>query len=111
MAVVRRRRVICPCRVDITLVQTLRKLRDFTSSLKQEKQSSVPLPAPVEPAVSESYHGQVMERDSDHEDEDPTAWHLGKLKFKKHIDDQYRNGTAGDGRNSDDYVVIDTRKR
>lgn len=38
-------------------------------------------------------------------------WFVGKLKCKKHIDDQYRQqALGGDGRKSDDYVVIDPKR-
>ncbi len=69
--------------------------------------------------MSESYHGQVLEQDSGDEgvadrgaDENLSDWHLGKLKFKKHIDDKYRMNSAGggsDGRSADDYTVVDPR--
>lgn len=55
--------------------------------------------------MDESYHGQLLEVD-EKPDEDATNlenWHVGKLKFKKHIDDAYRNSV-------DDYVVIDPRE-
>lgn len=38
-------------------------------------------------------------------DGNDASWHVGKLKFRKHIDDQYRMG--GDGRSLDDYKVED----
>ncbi len=66
-------------------------------------------------AAAESYHGQVLERDSDDEgqggrEESLADWHVGKLRFKKHIDDKYRMGVTGsDGRNMDDYTVCDPR--
>jgi peptidyl-prolyl cis-trans isomerase SDCCAG10 len=57
------------------------------------------------------YHGQVLEDNSDDEDGDGAGalgseWCSGKLKFKKHIDDNLRLG--GDGRRIDDIIVIDT---
>lgn len=72
----------------------------------------------------ESYHGQVLERGSGDEgggegegrgEESLADWHVGKLKFKKHIDDMYRmsgvgKATGSDGRNMDDYTVIDPRQ-
>ena len=60
---------------------------------------------------TESYHGQVLE-DKD-ENEGLQDWFVGKLKCKKHIDDQYRQKAdmlAGDGRRSEDYVVIDPKR-
>lgn len=59
---------------------------------------------------AEIYHGQVLEKDSDDEGEDDKVkgkdWFAGKLKFKKHIDDQYRNGQQRD----DGLEVIDPRQ-
>ncbi|OQS03624.1 peptidyl-prolyl isomerase CWC27 [Thraustotheca clavata] len=54
------------------------------------------------------YHGQVLSEDSDapDEDEDPTSWMTAKLKFKKHIDDQYRMGYDP---TEDNYMTIDTK--
>lgn len=64
---------------------------------------------------AEVYHGQLLERDdSDVEEDGLDGWYAGKLKFRKHIDDRYRLGTGrvgGDGRNEDDYVVLDPRQR
>lgn len=62
--------------------------------------------------LPETYSGQVLEKGyddagDDDGDDDGAAWYAGKLKFKKHIDDQYRMG--GDGRRMDDYEVIDSR--
>lgn len=61
----------------------------------------------------EGYHGQVLEKDSDEESETgDNEWFAGKLKFRKHVDDSYRNRilpAAGDGRFADDYAVVDTR--
>jgi len=63
---------------------------------------------------SESYHGQVLEKDDIDGDKLDSSWHVGKLKFRKHIDDSYRAGekaAGSDGRYQDDYVVEDTRKQ
>jgi hypothetical protein len=57
---------------------------------------------------SETYTGQVLEKD-DEDFVDTKDWHLGKLKFRKHIDDLYRMG--GDGRSLDDYRVEDSRMK
>jgi hypothetical protein len=92
----------------------------------------------VAPHAAESYHGQLFNYSDDEDDaqdkdnnddmpvakkkgegasldegkEDVAAWHLGKLKFRRHIDDNLRAGVkvGGDGRYLDDYVIIDTRK-
>ena len=87
----------------LLLPQTLAKLAKFTTSLKGSKKSTSTVQ--TEKSV-ESYSGQVLEADDDGR-EDLGDWHQGKLKFKKHIDDQYRMG--GDGRSIDDYAVIDSR--
>jgi hypothetical protein len=70
-----------------------------------------------------TYSGQILEQADDDDDnrldggeggEGEGVWFDGKLKFKKHIDDQYRNATHGvsgsDGRNAEDYSVADPRK-
>jgi hypothetical protein len=62
--------------------------------------------AAVEEPVAEAYHGQVLEKDDDVDDV-KDEWHVGKLKFRRHIDDSYRMG--GDGNSLDDYAIIDTR--
>ncbi|CCI40500.1 unnamed protein product [Albugo candida] len=65
----------------------------------------------------EGYHGQLLEQDSDKEETETSetgasstgldfSWMASKLKFKKHIDDQYRSALHP----VDDYVTIDTRK-
>lgn len=56
---------------------------------------------------AESYHGQVLEEDEDKDDtNDDNSWMTAKLKFKKHIDDQFR---AGNEPSADDYLTIDSR--
>lgn len=61
---------------------------------------------------SEAYSGQVLDHDSGSDEDignqEDLSWVAGKLKFRKHVDDRYRN-TGGDGRNMDDYKVIDPR--
>ncbi len=92
--------------------ETLARLSAFQQKVREEKVSEAAVEAaPVTEPVS--YHGQVLEQDSDAEEE-PTgdkavrepAWHAGKLRFRKHIDDQYRLGNAGP---ADDYMVLDSR--
>ena len=56
--------------------------------------------------TEETYRGQVLEKGEDEEDEeDDTDWHVGKLKFRKHVDDAYRAGQQ-----LQDYTVIDTQR-
>eukprot|EP01041_Mallomonas_annulata_P010585 gene10585-22088_t len=87
--------------------ETLARLQQFQSKLKTEK-SNLDTKTPVEAPV-ESYHGQILEKDSDEDDIKLDDWHIGKLKFrKKHMDDQYR-ALGGDGRRVDDYKLIDSR--
>lgn len=82
--------------------QTLARLESFSKGLKMVKtsgESSGTAPEAV------AYHGQVTEVDLlAGTDQD---WHMGKLKFRSHIDDKLR---ASDGRKLDDYVVLDDRK-
>lgn len=80
------------------------RLEKFTSSLKKAKEESGDVNTKT--IYSETYTGQVLEKD-DEEFVDTRDWHLGKLKFRKHIDDLYRMG--GDGRSLDDYRVEDSR--
>lgn len=63
---------------------------------------------PTVPPTTEVYHGQVLEKDSDDEEDKEKGkdWFVGQLKFKKHIDDQYRNGQPRD----DGLEVIDPRQ-
>lgn len=50
--------------------------------------------------------GALYEGDDDADD--GKGWFTGPLKFKRHIDDDLRKGS--DGRNADDYAVIDPLK-
>ena len=97
-------------------MQTLQKLMQFTQSIRAEKgvASAAGLDAeapPVAAHAKETYRGQILDySDSDNDDGEQAekgsaAWHAGKLKFRKHVDDQYRNGKL------DDYAVIDPRQR
>lgn len=54
---------------------------------------------------STGYHGQVLEMDTDEEDDG--AWIQTKFKCKKHMDVNAKTG--GDGRSMDDYVVLEER--
>ena len=52
---------------------------------------------------------QLFGRDSDDEGGD---WFSGALKFKRHIDDAFRNpggAVGGDGRSAGDYLTLDAR--
>lgn len=79
-------------------------MQNFTSSLREVKGSAINS-STNDP--KEFYHGQILENND--VDEDLRDWHAGKLKFKKHIDDQFRNNLGSDGRKLDDYEVIDSR--
>lgn len=98
--------------------ETLTKLNMFTKKIKSEK-----TPLVLQTNANERnkqvtqnnqepdfYHGQILENDDSDEDQDGVKWHNGKLKFKRHIDDKYRQKLAGDGRRGDDYVVLDPRE-
>ncbi len=70
--------------------ETLAKLSKFTNSLKEIKMKSVKSEEDDNKEDSkEVYYGQVLEKD-DNEEVDLSNWHVGKLKFQKHIDDKYR---------------------
>jgi len=90
--------------------ETFAKLQQFTKSLRDSKAA---LKGKTEVVGVEAYHGQVLERGDDDGDEKlggvNDGWHMGGLKFKKHIDDAFRTG--GDGRRVDDYEVIDSKGR
>lgn len=81
--------------------ESLAKLSRFAASLKGKGKQTAS-------RDQEAYHGQVMQRDSDSE-EDLSDWNQSKLQFRGHIDDKYRQ--TGDGRSLHDYVVIDERLR
>lgn len=80
--------------------ETMKRLAAFKNTIKSSKSSSNPTIEPKEEA--EVYYGQVLEKNSDNEEERLDDWHTGRLKFKKHIDDQYRLG-------ADNLRVIDER--
>lgn len=67
--------------------ETLRKLQKFTESLKKKKLDHSD-PA-AEAGEGDFYHGQVLETDENTKD-DLSDWFVGKLKCKKHIDEEYR---------------------
>ncbi|CAM9171691.1 unnamed protein product [Chrysoparadoxa australica] len=83
---------------------TLAKLAAFSKKIKEQKSRA---PKEEKPKETEEYHGQVTEvglyeGDSSGDEKD---WFSGPLKFKKHIDDNFR--MAADGRDASDYSVID----
>lgn len=87
-------------------------MQQFSSSVREAKKQSSSDDKNNDKSkkmYAEVYSGQVMEDGSDEELGDEKGWHLGKLKFRKHIDDLYRMG--GDGRAIDDYKVIDPRNK
>ena len=79
---------------------TLAKLSAFTSKIKKQKIAAKKQGLSEAPKT-ENYHGQVMESKDD-EEVDINSWHVGKLVFRRHIDDNYRN--VNDVNN---YVTID----
>lgn len=70
--------------------ETMEKLKKFTSGLRFKKGSLGKDVSEDSNQNSEVYHGQILELD-EKGDEDLSDWNSGKLKFKKHIDDQFRN--------------------
>ena len=82
---------------------TLKKLATFSNKLKEEKKTVVN--EEIKEAIV--YSGQVLEKDVFEDDgDDDQGWHNGKLKFKKHIDDSYRNKAE-----SESWETIDTRNK
>lgn len=92
--------------------EKIRSKKSEQSKKETEKEKSLSAPGESETF----YHGQVLEKDSDHDSGSDTEWHAVKLKFKKHVDDGYRNklaadsATGADGRLANDYAVFDPRK-
>lgn len=81
----------------------MKRLAAFKSSIKSVKSAKASAEAKNESKEDiEVYRGQVLERNSDDEGEGLDDWHTGRLKFKKHIDDEYRLG-------ADNLRVIDER--
>jgi len=81
--------------------ETLSRLGKFSEQLRSIKASSAGGETRGAPE-SEAYHGQILEKDEGEEQADD-SWAVGPLKFKRHVDDDYRSKV-------DDYVVQDTRK-
>jgi hypothetical protein len=83
-------------------------LQKFTETLRNKKiEATSSQPSAIDKI--ESYHGQVLDKDSDNEN-DSKDWFVGKLKCKKHIDEQYRYQDNPKDRR-DDYVVIDPKRK
>eukprot|EP00603_Paraphysomonas_imperforata_P012776 CAMPEP_0114455658 /NCGR_PEP_ID=MMETSP0104-20121206/3214_1 /TAXON_ID=37642 ORGANISM="Paraphysomonas imperforata, Strain PA2" /NCGR_SAMPLE_ID=MMETSP0104 /ASSEMBLY_ACC=CAM_ASM_000202 /LENGTH=415 /DNA_ID=CAMNT_0001628087 /DNA_START=143 /DNA_END=1390 /DNA_ORIENTATION=+ len=70
--------------------ETLSKLMQFSSNIKAQKNKCEVDESKVN--HSETYHGQLLEKDESADIGDDEDWHVGKLKFRKHIDDTYRHG-------------------
>ncbi|ETN01154.1 hypothetical protein PPTG_17577 [Phytophthora nicotianae INRA-310] len=87
---------------------TLSKLKKFQATLidVNAKKTNTSEDADKAKKDAESYHGQVLEDDDDDDTNDDKSWMTAKLKFKKHIDDQFR---AGNEPSADDYMTIDSR--
>jgi hypothetical protein len=87
----------------------------FSSNLRTQKKNviaSVVKPnsnSDSDSVHTETYRGQILEKEDNDDDGDDEAWHVGKLKFRKHIDDAYRVGS--DGHKLQDYTVIDPTQR
>lgn len=80
----------------------MKKSEESATSLREDK--------PTSGLYAEVYRGQILDRG---DEDDAVAhigsdWHVGKLRFRKHIDDAYRLG-GGAGKSTDDYAVIDPR--
>lgn len=82
-------------------------MQKFTENLRSRKTLNKSSESTKDSA--QTYHGQVLERDSD-EDDDNKDWFVGKLKCKKHIDEQYRYNDNAKDRRGDDYVVVDPKR-
>lgn len=71
----------------------------------------------VNVALAPMYHGQVLEDADDEDVSSPAAWLKTQFKCRKHIDHGTKKGTmdeeqnGGDGRNMDDYEVLDSKRR
>ncbi|KAJ8576668.1 hypothetical protein ON010_g2543 [Phytophthora cinnamomi] len=80
---------------------TLSKLKKFQAALidvnvnqREPSKAKESNGSQQEDAEAESYHGQILEDGDDDGDDtnDDKSWMTAKLKFKKHIDDQFRAG-------------------
>lgn len=80
---------------------TLARLERFSSNLKSTKTKATP-----EVRQATNYDGKVLEDDDD--DGNDTDWFVGRLTFKKHTDDLFKK-SGGDGRDANDYILVDDR--
>jgi hypothetical protein len=69
---------------------TLHKLMKFTENIRSKKSEFSKENDTDKQRQVESYHGQILEEDEAGKD-DLDDWFVGKLKCKKHIDEQYRS--------------------
>ncbi len=69
---------------------TLHKLMKFTENIRSKKSEFSKENDTDKQRQVESYHGQILEEDEARKD-DLDDWFVGKLKCKKHIDEQYRS--------------------
>ncbi|DAZ97826.1 TPA: hypothetical protein N0F65_002496 [Lagenidium giganteum] len=83
---------------------TIEKLNAFREKLHKAKHEA----PKVDEDQKESYHGQILEDEEEQTaaEKMDSSWMTTKLKFKKHIDDQFR---AGFDPSTDDYMTIDSR--
>uniref|UniRef100_M4C143 PPIase cyclophilin-type domain-containing protein n=1 Tax=Hyaloperonospora arabidopsidis (strain Emoy2) TaxID=559515 RepID=M4C143_HYAAE len=125
--------------------ETLMKLKRFQTTLISVNSKNTNLANDADAKsdetktdIIESYHGQILENDDEHDDtNDDKSWMTAKLKFKKHIDvsyshcigvsgslcyktvltvlyrlripqDQFRSGHDP---SADDYMTIDSRNK
>ena len=61
--------------------------------------------APKIDETHESYHGQVLETENDLEN-----WLGSTFTCKRHVDHESKEGLGGDGRNMDEYLVVDPKE-
>lgn len=74
-------------------------------AVAEEKRDSVIKLEPV-------YHGQVLEDNLGNDNETGSDWLKPTFKCKRHIDHKLKDhAIGGDGRNTDDYEVIDDKRR
>lgn len=81
---------------------TLQALAAFTSSMRSRRAAAGGGGASESMFGRETYAGQVLEAE-DGAAGDDGDWFVGKLKFRKHVDDAYRRSEPS----VDDYVTID----
>lgn len=85
---------------------TLAKLSMFRSKVSKLKSSSSKSSDTNTESVS--YHGQILQQDSDNEKDNPQDWMKTRFKCRRHVDDESMGKDTGE-RTLDDYVVIDEK--